>query len=128
MEEGGSTPLLDSTLYKQLIGSLLYLTNSRPDLSYVMSVFSRFMQEPHELHWKETKRTLHYLKGTIELGIHYFAGAQLYLISFTDPDLAGDNIDRKYTPWFVFMLGHGLIYWLSKNQAALALSLAKAEY
>ena len=50
LEEGGSTPLVDSTLYIQLIGSLLYLTHLRPDLSYVVSVVSRFVQEPHELH------------------------------------------------------------------------------
>ena len=50
LEEGGSTPLVDSTLYKQLIGSLLSLTYSRRDLSYAMNVVSRFMQEPHELH------------------------------------------------------------------------------
>ena len=50
LEEGGSTPLVDITLYKQLIGSLLYLTHSRPDISYAVSATSRYMQKPHELH------------------------------------------------------------------------------
>ena len=71
LEEGGSTPLVDNTLYRKLIGSLLYLTHSRPNTSYAVSVASRYMQEPHELHWKETKRILHYVQGTIYYGIHY---------------------------------------------------------
>ena len=50
LEEGGSTPLVDNTLYRQLIGSLMYLTHSRPDISYAVSVTTRYMQEPHELH------------------------------------------------------------------------------
>jgi hypothetical protein len=50
-----STPLVDATLYRQLVGSLLYLTHSRPDISYAVGLVSRFMQEPHELHWKDAK-------------------------------------------------------------------------
>jgi hypothetical protein len=50
LEDGGETPLVDNTLYRQLVGSLLYLTHSRPDLSYAVGAISRFMQEPHELH------------------------------------------------------------------------------
>ena len=55
LEVDGDTPLVDSTLYRQLMGSLLYLTHSRPDLSYAVGEVSRFMQEPHELHWKASK-------------------------------------------------------------------------
>ena len=84
LEEGGSTPLIDNTLYIQLIVSLLYLTHSRPDISYVVSVAARYMQEPHELHWKEAKCILHYVHDTREFGIHYFVGAQLDLVGFTD--------------------------------------------
>jgi hypothetical protein len=58
LEDGGETPLVDSTLYRQLVGSLLYLTHSRPDLSYAFGAVSRFMQESHELHWKAAKRDL----------------------------------------------------------------------
>ena len=87
LEEGGSTPLVESTLYRQLIGILLYLTHSRPNISYVVSVAARYMQDPHELHWKATKRTLHYVQGTRDYGIHY-AGVQIDLIGFTDSDWA----------------------------------------
>jgi hypothetical protein len=55
LEDGRDTPLVENTLYKQLVGSLLYLTHSRPDLSYAVGAVSRFMQEPHELHWKVAK-------------------------------------------------------------------------
>jgi hypothetical protein len=61
LEDGGDTPLVDNTLYKQLVGSLLYLTHSRLDLSYAVGAVSRFMQEPHELHWKAAKRILPYI-------------------------------------------------------------------
>ena len=61
LKEGGFTPLVDSTLYRQLIGILLYLNHLRPNISYVVSVATKYMQELHELHWKETKRILHYV-------------------------------------------------------------------
>jgi hypothetical protein len=65
IEDGGEAPLVDNTLYKHLVGSLLYLTHSRPDLSYEVGAVSRFMQEPHELHWKVAKCILRYVQGTV---------------------------------------------------------------
>jgi hypothetical protein len=61
LEDGGETPLVDNTLYRQLVGSLLYLTHSRLDLSYAVGAVSRFMQESHELHWKVAKCILRYV-------------------------------------------------------------------
>ena len=61
LEDGGDTPLVDSTLYKKLVGSLLYLTHSRTDLSYAVGAVYRFMQEPQELHWKDAKHILRYV-------------------------------------------------------------------
>ena len=86
LEEGGSRPLVDSTLYRHLIGSILYLTHSILDISYVVSVASRYMKEPHELHQKAEKHIFHYVQGTRYYGIHYAADAQLDLIGFTDLD------------------------------------------
>lgn len=59
LEASCSSPLVDATLYHQLVGSLIYLTHTRPGISYVVGMVSRFMQKPHELHWKEAKRILH---------------------------------------------------------------------
>jgi hypothetical protein len=93
----GDTPLVDNTLYKNLVGSLLCLTHSIPDLSYAVGVISRFMQDLYELHWKVVKHILRYVHGTIIFGIHYPVESTLDLIGFTDYDWAGDNIDRKST-------------------------------
>ena len=114
--------------YRQLIGILLYLTHSRPDISYDVSVATRYMQEPHELHWKEAKRILHYVQGSIDYGIHYVVGAQLDLTGFTDSNWARDGNDRKFTSGFVFIIGYGSICWSNKKQATLALSSAEAKY
>jgi hypothetical protein len=58
LEDGGDTPLVERTLYIYLVGSLLYLTHSRPDLPYAVGIVSKFMQELHELHWKDAKHIL----------------------------------------------------------------------
>jgi hypothetical protein len=89
------------------VGSLLYLTHSRPDLSYAVGAVSRFMQEPHELHWKDAKCILRYVHGTITFGIHYEAESALDLIGFTDSDWDGDNIDCKSTSGYSLSLGLG---------------------
>jgi hypothetical protein len=86
LEDGKDTPLVDSTLYRQLVGTLLYLTHSRPTLSYVDRAVSRFMQEPHELHSKAPKSILRYIQGTITFGIHYAADSTLDLIRSNDFD------------------------------------------
>ena len=72
-----------------------------------MSVVDRFMKETHEVHSKEAKHILHCVQGTREFGIHYYASAQLDLVSFTNSDWVGDSTDIKSTSRFVFMLGSG---------------------
>ena len=123
-----TSPEVDATLYRQLVGSLLYLTDSRPDISFVVGLVARYMQHPHESHWKATKRILRYIRGTVQFGIHYSTGATLLLVGFTDSDWAGDPDDRKSTAGYVFTLGSGPITWACKKQSALALSSAEAEY
>ena len=62
LEEGKSTPPMDCTIYQHLIGSFIYLTHSRPDICYAMNDVSRYMQQPHDIHWKEAKRILQYIR------------------------------------------------------------------
>ena len=69
-----TSPEVDATLYRLLVGSLLYLTHSRLDLSFVVGHVTHYMKTPHESHWKETKRILRYIQGTIQFGIHYSTG------------------------------------------------------
>eukprot|EP00253_Pinus_taeda_P033844 PITA_33844 len=123
-----TSPEVDATLYRQLVGKLLYLTHTRPDLSFAVGLVARVMQNPRESHWKAAKRILRYVRGTIQLGIHYSAKATPLLVGFTDSDWAGDPDDRKSTAGYVFTLGSGPITWACKKQAAISLSSAEAEY
>jgi hypothetical protein len=123
-----STPLVDATLYRQLVGNLLYLTHNHPDISYAVGLVSRFMQEPHELHWKDAKRILRYIRGTHTYGIHYSSYGNTNLVGYTDSDWVGDLDDRKSTSGYVFHLGSGPIAWSSKKQASITLSSTEAEY
>jgi hypothetical protein len=127
LEDSGETPLVDITVYKKLVGSFLYLTHSRPDLSYAVGTVSRFMQKLHELHWNVAKRILQYIQGTITFWIHYETKSTLDLIGFTDSDWASDITDHKST--YGYSLSHGSrpIYWLSKKEAAISLSSAEVE-
>ena len=81
-----TSPEVDATLYRQLVGSLLYLTHSRPDLSFAVGRVSCYMQTPHESHWKAAKRILRYIRGTVQFGIHYSSGGTPLLAGFTDSD------------------------------------------
>ena len=86
---------MDCTIYRQLIGSLLYLTHSRPDIYYVMNDVSIYMHQPHDIHLKAAKRILQYIQGTRTYGIHYVADSELELVGYTDFDWVGDSIDQK---------------------------------
>eukprot|EP00253_Pinus_taeda_P005687 PITA_05687 len=107
---------------------LLYLTHTHPDLSFVVGLITRFMENPHESHWKETKRILCYFQGIVQFGIQYSVEASPLLVGFTDSDWAGDPDDRKSTACYVFTLGSGRITWACKKQSASSLSSAEAKY
>jgi hypothetical protein len=104
------------------------LTHTRPDLSFAVGLVARYMQTPHESHWKAAKRILRYVRGTVQFGIHYNSGGTPLLVGFTDSDWAGDTDDRKSTAGYVFSLGSGPVTWACKKQQAIALSSAEAEY
>eukprot|EP00253_Pinus_taeda_P004328 PITA_04328 len=123
-----TSPEADATLYRQLVGKILYLTHTRLDLSFVVGLTARFMQNSHESHCKPAKRILRYVRGTIQCGIHYSAKASPLLVGFTDSDWAGDPDDRKSTAGYMFTLGFGPITWACKKQSDIYLSSAEAEY
>ena len=111
MHEFGNSPLVDFTLYTQLVGSLLYLTHTRSDLSYFVSVVEIPMQQPHEIHWRATKIILHYVHGTKNFKVHYTASSSLQLVGFSDSDWVGDPTERKSTLGFVFIFDECPILW-----------------
>ena len=121
-----TSPKVDATLYRSLVGSLLYLTHSHPDLSFVIVRVSCYMQTPHESHWKAAKIILRYIQGTIQFGIHYSTGWTPLLVGFTNLDWVGDPDDQKSTAGYVFSLGSGPVTWGCKKQQALALYSAEA--
>ena len=106
---------MECTIYQHLIGSLLYLTHYQPDIYYVMNVVSRYMQQPHDLHWKATKRILQYIQGTRTYDIHYAADSELELVGYIDSDCVGDSIDQKSTSRYLLMFGGGPIFWSRKK-------------
>ena len=108
LEDGEETPPVDIALFIHLVGIFLYLTHCRTNLSYAIGVVSSFMQEPHELHWKDAERILRYVHGTKTFGIHYATKSTLDLIGFTNSDWVGDSNDRKSTSGYSLSLGSGL--------------------
>jgi hypothetical protein len=101
--EGGEK--VDSTTYRQLIGSLIYLTNTRPDLSYAVSILSRFMQEPRDSHWNAAKRVLRYIQGTKDFGLLYTKTKNFVLGGYSDADFAGSIDDRASTSGYLMNMG-----------------------
>nr|CAN62460.1 hypothetical protein VITISV_035911 [Vitis vinifera] len=126
MDERGKS--IDSTMYRGMIGSLLYLTASRPDFMYSVCLCARFQSCPKESHLSAVKRILRYLKGTMNIGLWYPKGDNFELIGFSDAHFASCRVERKSTSDTCHFLGHSLVSWHSKKQNSVVLSTAEAEY
>jgi hypothetical protein len=111
-----------------MVGSLNYLTTTRPDISYYVSVLSQFMEKPHEIHWNAAKVVLRYLKGTLDYGIKYTDASDVELTGYSDSDWAGNLDDRRSTTGYAFSIGSGVVSWSSKKQPTVSLSSTEAEY
>ncbi|KAG6476380.1 hypothetical protein ZIOFF_065620 [Zingiber officinale] len=125
-EDGGKAA--DVTHYRSLIGNLLYLTATRPDLMYAASLLSRFMQSPSHFHLGAAKRVLRYVQGTTDLGLSFQKNHALNLVGYCDSDLGGSLDDMKSTSGYCFSFGSAIFSWLSKKQQSVAQSSAEAEY
>ncbi|KAJ9556363.1 hypothetical protein OSB04_010977 [Centaurea solstitialis] len=119
---------VDVTLYRGMIGSLLYLTASRPDIMYSTCLCARYQAEPKESHLTAVKRIFRYLKGTPNLGLWYSKDSGFDLTAYSDSDFAGCKIDRKSTTGGCHLLGGKLVSWTSKKQNSVSTSTAEAEY
>jgi hypothetical protein len=122
------TPLNDATLYRQLVGSLVYLTVTRPDIAHAVHLVSQFLSAPHSTHYAAVLHILRYIKGTMFHGLHFSAHSTLDLCAYSDADWAGDPTDRRSTTGFCFFLGDSLISWRSKKQHIVSRSSTEAEY
>ncbi|CAL9026844.1 unnamed protein product [Prunus brigantina] len=120
--------LADEGLYRKIVGSLLYLTATRPDLMYAASLLSRFMTSPTKKHMGVARRVLRYVQGTLSYGIEYVRNQSATLVGFCDADWAGSEDDSRSTSGYAFSFGSGAFSWASVKQNTVALSTAEAEY
>ncbi|GKA13852.1 putative ribonuclease H-like domain-containing protein [Tanacetum coccineum] len=119
---------VDVHLYRSMIGSLMYLTSSRPDIMFSICACSRFQVQPKVSHLNAVKRIFRYLKGRPNLGLWYPKDSPFILKAFLDSDYACASLDRKSTIGGCQFLGSRLIFWQCKKQTVVANSTTEAEY
>ena len=116
-----SSKSVDATMYRQMIGSLMYQTNTRPDICFVVNTL-------RHVHLMISKHVVRYLKGTAEYGLKYDTNQKINLEGYVDSDWVGSAIDRKSTSGCCFSMGARVISWFSRKQSCMALSTAEAKY
>jgi hypothetical protein len=126
LDTGGKS--IDQKVYRSMIGSLLYLCASRPDIMLSVCMCARFQADPKEVHLRAMKRIMRYLVYTPKFGLWYPKGSTFDLIGYSDADCAGRKIDRKSTSGTCQFLGRSLVSWALKKQNSVALSTAEAKY
>lgn len=126
--EAKEEPHVDKKIYQRLVGRLIYLAHTRPDIAYSVSLISQFMHDPREPHLQAAYRVLHYLKGNPGKGILFKRNQNLALEVYTDADYGGSIVDRRSTTGYCTFLGGNLITWRSRKQSVVARSSAESEF
>jgi hypothetical protein len=111
-----------------MVGILNYLTTTRPDITYFVSVLSQFMKKPLENHWNTMKGVLRYLTGTTDYGIKYANSFDVELTGYSNLEWAGNLDDRRSTTGYAFSIGSGIVSCRSKKKPIVSLSSTEAEY
>lgn len=122
------TKQVNAEMYRSLVGSLIYITNTRPDISYAVSSVSRYMSKPEEAHLQAAKQILKYLKGTADYALHLSTQGDEIYFTFGDADWGRDLDTRRSTSGIVHKFGESTIHWSSKLQDVVSLSTTEAEY
>jgi len=128
LSKEGDDRVIKPTLYKSMVGSLKYLTITRPDIFYGVGFVSRYMEKPMQTHWLAAKRILRYIKGTMNLGLFYAYGDEAKLVGYSNDDWGCDQDERKSTTGYVFYFSSTAFSWTSKKQAIVTLSTCETEY
>ncbi|XP_049931235.1 retrovirus-related Pol polyprotein from transposon RE1 isoform X2 [Nymphaea colorata] len=119
---------VDARQYRGIVGKLLYITVTRPDIAYAVSRVSQFMDKPKKVHWDAAMMILRYLKNSPGMGLFFQNGTSLTISVYVDADYAGCHLDRKSTTGFCVFIGSNLVTWKSKKQTVVATSSAESEY
>ncbi|KAG7556886.1 Integrase catalytic core [Arabidopsis suecica] len=126
--EKDDRPYHCSEQYRRLVGKLIYLTYTRPDISFAVNQVSQHMKEPTVYHWSMVDRILKYLKGSPGQGIWMGKNSSTEIVGYCDADYGGDRNDRHSTTGFCTFIGGNLVTWKSKKQKVVSCSSAEAEY
>ncbi|KAG7599419.1 Integrase catalytic core [Arabidopsis suecica] len=118
----------DAPLYRKIVGKLIYLTNTRPDICYAVNQVSQHMQTPTVYHWSMVERILRYLKGSSGQGIWMGKNSNTEIVGYCDADYAGDRLDRRSTTGYCTFIGGNLVTWKTKKQKVVSCSSAESEY
>ena len=118
----------DKDKYQRLVERLIYLSHTRPDIAYAVSVVSQFMHCPSKEHMDAVYRVLRYLKSSPGKGLFFGRNNDYKISGYTDADWAGDQTDRKSTSGYFMFVGKNLVTWRSKKQKVVARSSAEAEF
>lgn len=119
---------VNTTRYQKLVGKLIYLSHTRPDIAFAVSIVSQFMHSPYEVHLEAIYRILRYLKSTPRKGLFFKKSEQKTIEAYTDVDQAGSVTDRRSTSGYCTYIQGNLVTWRSKKQSVVARSSAEAEY
>eukprot|EP00253_Pinus_taeda_P031422 PITA_31422 len=122
------SPIVHQPTYRSMIGSLLYLTGTRPDIMHAVGIVGRFQENPKETHLQAVKIIFKYLQGTKNYGLWYPRDTDLTLHAYTEADSAGSVDDKKSISGGAFFMGSRLVSWFSKKQSSIALSTVELEY
>jgi hypothetical protein len=123
-----SSELVDATLYRQIIGSLRYLMNTRPNIFFVLNTLSQYLVEPRRVHLVAANHVMRYLKGTLDYGLCYTRDHVFRLYGYTDSYWVGSAYDRNITSRCCFSLGSSMTSWKRRKQSSISLSTIEEEY
>nr|GFC40405.1 uncharacterized mitochondrial protein AtMg00810-like [Tanacetum cinerariifolium] len=128
LDEDTQEKAVDPTYYRGMVGTLMYLTASRPDLTFVVCMYSRYQEKPTEKRLHAVKRIFKYLRGTVNRGLWYLKDSSIALTSYADANHVGSQDTRRSTSGSMKLLEERLLSWSSKRQKSAAISSTKAEY